>query len=422
MTATVYAIWAHLVQATAFGCLVAVVLLLFPALPTKWNRLLGWVGLLRFVFPLGMVVATLPWGMAQKINFAWLTPLLVSAEANRQAEATDLSMASHTVMLTIWLLGLAAVAIYMAVRSHGIARILRAERQPLDETHSQQLQRLAVRVGLDSNKVTGWTTAANVSPGVTGFFRSRVHIPRELLHNLSHDECEAVLLHELMHVVRKDNLWRLVQTIVICLCWFHPLVWWMHRRLLFESERACDEAVVRLTGNSEAYVQGVFKSARYALGLDVPGFAGMAREGLKVRFAALLNPNQRKDRPMLRLITVMIAVAGFVMTAGASASENESTALQLPEDYAPRPVDRVRPVYPAKYRDVGMEGEAKIEIIVDSEGVVRDPKIVYATQIEFGDAALAAVANWKFLPGIKGGRKVNTKLVIPIFFALRKDT
>lgn len=350
MTATVYAIWTHLVQATAFGCLVAVLLLLFPALPTKWNRFLGWAVLLRFVLPLGAIAAVMPWGMAQKLNFEWFSPLLISAESNGHAGATDATLAWQTVMLTLWLLGFVGVMICMAVRSHAIARLLRNERQPFSETHSRQLQRLATRVGLAPGKVTGWTTTANVSPGVTGYFRSRVHIPRELLHNLSSDECEAVLLHELIHVVRKDNLWHLLQTLVVCVCWFHPLVWWMHRRMLFESERACDEAVVSLTGNAETYVQGVFKSARYALGLDVPGFVGMARRGLNVRFAALLKPNQRKDRPMLRLITAMIALAGFILTAGASASENESTALLLAEDYVPRPVERVRPVYPAKYR------------------------------------------------------------------------
>jgi len=41
--------------------------------------------------------------------------------------------------------------------------------------------------------------------------------------------------------------------------WFHPLVWWMERRLVEERERACDEEVLRLCGQPQVYAESILK-------------------------------------------------------------------------------------------------------------------------------------------------------------------
>ena len=42
---------------------------------------------------------------------------------------------------------------------------------------------------------------------------------------LSERELHAVLLHEVMHARRRDNLLRLIHELAQCLLWFHPLLW-----------------------------------------------------------------------------------------------------------------------------------------------------------------------------------------------------
>jgi protein TonB len=59
-------------------------------------------------------------------------------------------------------------------------------------------------------------------------------------------------------------------------------------------------------------------------------------------------------------------------------------------------------------RRAGIEGEVLVEFIVDTNGNVRNPFVVRSTQREFEAAAIQAISKWKFRPGRRGGRDVNT--------------
>src|SRR6195952_5108317 len=44
---------------------------------------------------------------------------------------------------------------------------------------------------------------------------------------------------------------------VEALFWFHPLVWWIGKRMVEERERACDEEVLRMLGEPQPYAEGI---------------------------------------------------------------------------------------------------------------------------------------------------------------------
>jgi protein TonB len=91
-------------------------------------------------------------------------------------------------------------------------------------------------------------------------------------------------------------------------------------------------------------------------------------------------------------------------------------------DQRPMPKFRVQPQYPFEMRRAGVEGEVLVEFIVDSNGDVRNPFVVRSSHRDFEQSAIQAVSKWKFKPGRKGGRDVNTSRVQQLLsFTLQQD-
>ena len=68
-------------------------------------------------------------------------------------------------------------------------------------------------------------------------------------------ELNAILLHELAHLRRRDDWTNLVQKVVGALLFFHPAVWWIEKKLALEREMACDDMVLAQTSSPRAYAE-----------------------------------------------------------------------------------------------------------------------------------------------------------------------
>src|SRR4051812_14771624 len=82
---------------------------------------------------------------------------------------------------------------------------------------------------------------------------------------------------------------------------------------------------------------------------------------------------------------------------------------------------QARPQYPFEMRRAGIAGEVVVDFIVDSNGDVQNAYALKSSQREFEAAAIQAVSKWKFKPGRKGGRNVNTHMQVPIVFTLNEE-
>lgn len=88
-----------------------------------------------------------------------------------------------------------------------------------------------------------------------------------------------------------------------------------------------------------------------------------------------------------------------------------------------QPVARfqARPQYPFEMRRAGIAGEVVVDFIVDNNGDVQNAFSMRSSQREFENAAIQAVSKWKFKPGRKGGRNVNTHMQVSIVFTLNDE-
>jgi TonB family protein len=80
------------------------------------------------------------------------------------------------------------------------------------------------------------------------------------------------------------------------------------------------------------------------------------------------------------------------------------------------------PEYPEALFKKGIEGKATVVFTIGLNGAISDPAVNEASQPEFGEAAMAVIRQWRFLPMVKDGVPVSTKATMPFVFSPPKTT
>jgi TonB family protein len=135
---------------------------------------------------------------------------------------------------------------------------------------------------------------------------------------------------------------------------------------------------------------------------------------------------------MQRFLLTLLTSSLLLLTSNAKEIEASSPSPSAPEktsedevynlrdlDQKPEPKrPQAPPVYPFDLKRKEIQGKAMVQFVIDTKGKVRDVEIIEASHAAFGRAAVDAVSQWKFTPGIKDGKPVNTRMRIPVNFNL----
>jgi beta-lactamase regulating signal transducer with metallopeptidase domain len=145
------------------------------------------------------------------------------------------------------------------------------------------------------------------------------------------DRLRIVLGHELAHIRRRDWLMHLAAELLRSAYWFNPLVWIACRRLVQDSEQACDDAVLGLGIEGPDYATHLLDLARAFKQSRTTVFPApaMARpSSLERRIRAMLNTHLVRT-PLTRAAgaaTALALAAVTILLAGLVASAQSTTA------------------------------------------------------------------------------------------------
>jgi uncharacterized protein (TIGR03435 family) len=107
--------------------------------------------------------------------------------------------------------------------------------------------------------------------------------------------------------------------------WYHPLVWWLGARLVDERERACDEEVLRMGSDPQAYAEAILQVCEFYLQAPLACVSGVSGADLKKRIEAIMKRGiaQKLDfgKRLLLATVAMAAVAGPVVVGLLSAPQ-----------------------------------------------------------------------------------------------------
>jgi beta-lactamase regulating signal transducer with metallopeptidase domain len=118
----------------------------------------------------------------------------------------------------------------------------------------------ALRFGI-KRKVQVWFTAACHSPVTYGFFKPVILLPITLMNQLTTEEAEALIIHELTHIRNHDYLLNWFLLTAETLYCFNPLVYIIGQQIRMEREKNCDMQVITFNYPDFVYAEALLKTA-----------------------------------------------------------------------------------------------------------------------------------------------------------------
>ena len=183
-----------------------------------------------------------------------------ASSANTASSAITVPVSWALCLFVIWAVG-ASVALLRVVVGLWQLRKLRASCPAIDAATLDPVLRTTLQTFQAIRSVELRQSGRLQVPTAIGFLKPAVVLPTWAMQDLSTEELNAILIHELAHLRRRDDWTNLAQQIVKALLFFHPAVWWIEGKLALEREMACDDAVLAETANPRGYAQCLISMA-----------------------------------------------------------------------------------------------------------------------------------------------------------------
>ena len=187
-------------------------------------------------------------------GLAWPSPIPSAALANPPAEGTWQQLFPWLVMA--WLGGVMAFSMRLLGGWLQTGWIRRVRSRPAPPEWQRAFESLIGRMGIGL-PVRLAISAAVDAPAVVGWLRPMVLLPVGALTGLPSEFVEALLSHELAHILRRDYLVNLLQCLAEAVLFYHPAVWWISAQIRQERELCCDDLAVAASGDVLTYTQAL---------------------------------------------------------------------------------------------------------------------------------------------------------------------
>jgi GWxTD domain-containing protein len=168
-------------------------------------------------------------------------------------------------------------------------------------------------------------------PAVVGYLRPVILMPVGMLTALPASQVEAILMHELAHIRRRDYLVNVLQSVAEAVFFYHPAAWWISSVIRAEREHCCDDLAAAAVGDAHEYAAALAALEQNRWSAD-PAVAATGGNLMK-RVRRLLRPS---EGPRVGVAPV-IGAAVLAVAAGVALFGWQSTPAQEQQDEAASP-------------------------------------------------------------------------------------
>lgn len=132
---------------------------------------------------------------------------------------------------------------------------------------------------------------------------------------------DYILAHEYVHIRRFDAATKLIAAFALCMHWFNPAVWVMYVLANRDIELSCDEAVIRLFGESirSSYAMAIIQMAEIKSGIT-PLCSNFSKNAIEERIVAIMK-FKKSSFIALALACALVLTVGATLATSANATE-----------------------------------------------------------------------------------------------------
>ncbi|ASZ13955.1 M56 family metallopeptidase [Chitinophaga pendula] len=168
---------------------------------------------------------------------------VMGSEASVPADIFPHLEVCFPLLVAFYVAGVAVMLIKLLVDVRQLYSIKTRQVKPAEVIQAAHLPKLLLLLGI-SRPVQVMVSEYLQVPVMIGVLKPVILLPAVMLSQLSTEQLEAILLHELAHIKRNDYLLNIFQSIVETLLFFNPFVWWISKNIRLEREHCCDDLVV----------------------------------------------------------------------------------------------------------------------------------------------------------------------------------
>lgn len=212
------------------------------------------------------------------------------------------------VLIALYVAGVLLLSIRFVVNLFQINRLRRRGVVPAPGYLMAMLQGLRERLNIEKKVQLLLTETVNV-PVMFGALKPIILLPVASLNQLTTDQLEAILVHELAHVKRNDYLLNILQCVVETILFISPFTWLISAMARREREHCCDDLVIEHTQQPLPYAKALATLEAHRIS---QGTLAMAATGPNNQ---LLNRIKRMMEMKKSSLNNSQLIVAFVMTA-----------------------------------------------------------------------------------------------------------
>jgi bla regulator protein blaR1 len=157
-------------------------------------------------------------------------------------------------------------------------------------------------------KVLVYVSEIVKSPVTVGYIKPIILLPVAALNNLSVQQVEAVLLHELSHIKRYDYLVNFIISIIHTVLYFNPFVKQFMKSIETERENCCDQLVLQFGYDKVGYASALLTLEKISAHSQVLAIAATGKNYLLNRIEKIVGMEKKKGFQMKQFAGVLAAL------------------------------------------------------------------------------------------------------------------